>query len=72
MVLGTLAMIMNDKDNSVDKWECPFCEYKGAIIIEEAVLKNDWKEILCGCTMCDEMYIRKYKYVETIKLVRSR
>ena len=62
---------MVDKDNSTEKWECPFCGNEGAIIIEEAVLKNDWKEILCGCTECDEMYIRRYKYEETIKLIRK-
>jgi hypothetical protein len=63
---------MTDKDNTTDKWECPFCKNRSAIIIEDAVLKNDWKEILCGCTKCDEMYIRKYKYIETIKLVRTK
>jgi len=61
---------MIDKDNTTDKWQCPFCKNKSSVIIEEAVLKDDWKEILCGCMECNEMYIRKYKYVETIKLVR--
>jgi len=60
-----------DKDNSADEWECPFCKYGGAYIIEETVLKNDWKEILCGCLECNEMYIREYKYVKTIKLIRK-
>jgi len=63
---------MIDKDDSTDKWECPFCGSIGAVIIEESVLKDDWKEILCGCTKCDEMYIRKYKYVKTVKLVRTQ
>ena len=63
---------MVDKDNSEDKWECPFCKNTGAVIIEEAVLKNDWKEIMCACDKCNELYIRKYKYVETIKLMRTK
>ena len=63
---------MTDKDNTTDKWECPFCGNESAVIIEDAVLKNDWKEILCGCGKCDEMYIRRYQFVETIKLVRSK
>jgi len=62
---------MTDKDNTTDNWKCPFCGHEGAFIIKDAVLKNDWKELLCGCMQCNEMYIRKYKYIETIKLVRK-
>lgn len=51
---------MGEKDNSTDNWACPFCGHGGAIIIEDGVLKNDWREILCGCLKCDEMYIREY------------
>ena len=64
---------MTDKDNSTDAWVCPHCNSKrGANIIEESVLKDDWKEILCGCLDCDELYIRRYKYEETIKLIREK
>jgi len=61
-----------DKDNSTDIWVCPHCRKVGEImIIEDSVVKDDWKEILCGCLSCDELFIRRYKYVETIKLIRS-
>ena len=64
-------MDTKDKDNSTDKWKCPHCGNESAVIVEDAVLKDDWREILCGCMQCDEMYIRRYKYEETIKLVRQ-
>lgn len=64
--------MIREKDNATDIWKCPFCGHDGAVIIEDAILKDDFKEILCGCLSCDEMYIRKYKYVETIKLVRTK
>lgn len=60
-----------DRDNTTDKWECPHCGHPNAYIIEEAVLKNDWKEIMCGCLECNEMYIREYKFVKIIKLIRE-
>ena len=61
------------KEGAYEEWKCPHC---GAVsqstIIEEAVLKDDWKELLCGCFDCEELYIRRYKFVETVKLVRER
>ena len=60
-----------DKDNSTDKWECPFCGCHSAYIIENTVLLNVWEELLCNCTRCDGLYIRRYQFVETIKLVRQ-
>jgi mannose/fructose/N-acetylgalactosamine-specific phosphotransferase system component IIB len=60
-----------DNDNSCDSFVCPFCGDSGASIIQDAVLKDDFKEILCSCTKCQEMYIRKYQFQETIKLIRT-
>ena len=62
---------MRDVDNSEDSWLCPFCGYGGAVIIDDAVLKDDFKEIMCACDSCEELFIRKYKFVESIKLVRE-
>ena len=65
-------METRDKDNSADIWICPHCgSQRGATIIEDSVLKDDWREILCGCLDCDELFIRKYKFIETIKLIRE-
>lgn len=64
-------MSTKDKDDSTDNWECPHCGNPCAMIVEDAVLEDDWREILCSCTQCYGMYIRRYKYVETIKLVRQ-
>ena len=64
-------MDIRDKDDSADKWICPHCGDSNAFIIEDAVLKDNYREILCGCMYCDEMYIRQYKYEKTIKLVRT-
>ena len=61
----------NDRDDSAPRWECPFCSHTGATIIDQAVMQDDWKEILCECFKCKEMYIRKYKFVKTIKLIRQ-
>lgn len=64
---------IHDKDESTfEKWICPHCsENGGATIIDDAVLKNHFREILCACMKCSEMYIRKYIHVETIRLVRT-
>lgn len=61
---------MRDLDS--DNWICPYCGAMRCIIIENAVLKNDWEEILCGCLDCNELYIRKYQFIETVKLMREK
>lgn len=61
------------KENSDNEWVCPHCGHKGTIhIIDDAVLKDDFREILCGCLICNELFIRKYKFVENIKLNREK
>jgi len=65
-------MDTKDKNNSTDIWICPHCgSQKGATIIEDSVLKDDFREILCGCLDCDELFIRVYQFVEVIKLNRE-
>ncbi len=64
--------MITEKENATDKWICPHCEKEGVFhIIEDAILKDDWREILCGCGNCDELFIRKYKFVEVVKLERK-
>lgn len=66
-----MIMTLTEKDNSTDRWICPHCKKEGVFhIIEDAVLKDDFKEILCGCMQCNELFIRKYKLVEIVKLER--
>ena len=61
-----------DKDNSTKRWHCPHCgKLESSVIINEAVLKTDFEEILCGCEYCGGVYIRQYRYVKTIKLNRE-
>lgn len=62
---------IQEKDGTSDQWICPFCGHESSIIINDAVLKNDCREILCGCLKCDEMYIRQYKLEKIIKLIRE-
>jgi len=63
---------MKDIDNLTESWICPHCNKdSGAYIIEDSVLKDDFKEILCGCLDCNELFIRQYKYEQTIKLTRE-
>lgn len=64
--------MITEKEESTDKWVCPHCKKKGSFhIIDDAVLENDWREILCSCFQCKKLFIRKYKFVEIIKLERK-
>lgn len=60
-----------DNDNTQDMWECPHCKHNHALIIQDSVLKNDYREILCGCYNCEELFIRQYKFEKIIKLTRN-
>lgn len=51
-------------------WDCPYCGNSNMSIVRDGVLKDDFKEILVGCMKCNEMFIRVYKFVETIPLIR--
>ena len=62
---------MIDKDDTTDAWKCPYCGEERVYIIEDAVLKDDYKEILCGCLACNELFIRQYKFVKIILLNRE-
>lgn len=55
-----------------DEWVCPHCKARGSFsIIHDAIVKDDFREILCGCMECDGLLIRRYKYVDTIRLDRN-
>ena len=65
-------MISENDDKTTDKWICPHCKNEMSCnIVQDQVVRDDFREILCECMRCENMFIRQYKYVKSIKLVRK-